>query len=321
MFNTKNLTANIKNIPSAWVFAYYCNVSIDKFDGTDFKINSVFTDTDITPSLSLYYYNNAYWFNDFSSGQKGSAIRLVELLFRLTTAEAMSRIVADYNGWVLGGGVYSENQIMVKDKYRVTGYDLRTWSSIDKGFWVPFNIGSKLLDRYCVKPLSRYQMDRAGADPLVFSNTKMYGYFDSSDNLCKIYQPNTDRKFIKVQNYIQGESQVLGRPYLLYLSSLKDIMSFESLKLDMDTKAPDSENTMLPQEVVEMDLQTYRRILVLFDNDEAGIKAANRYKEMYNITPVFLNYGEKDFSDHMKKFGRSKVARWIVPLIDKHLNQ
>lgn len=94
-----------------------------------------------------------------------------------------------------------------------------------------------------------------------------------------------------------------------------------SFNLTIDYKAPDSENTLISKEEVDEDKKKYKKIFVLFDNDDAGVKAAYRYRDVYGLDPIFLNYGEKDPSDHVKKFGPKKVYFWYVPLINKHINK
>lgn len=321
MFITKNLVVNVKDISPAWVFSFYCNLPIDRFDGTDFKIKSPFNNTDTVPSFSLYTYKGNYKFNDFSTGKKGTYVNLVQELFHLSYGHACNKIINDYNTWILNGGSPININITVKEKYKVTDYKIRNWNTLDKDYWLSFNIGSKILDRYFVRPLSEYQMDNQSGNPYTFSYDYIYGYFMQDGSLYKIYQPYcVDRKFIKVKDYIQGSEQVEMNPYLIYLSSLKDIMSFASLKLKMDAKAPDSENTIICKEDIEFDKLLYKKLLVLFDNDDPGIKAAKKYEELYNIKATFLNYGEKDLSDHFKVFGAEKTARWLIPLINKHIN-
>lgn len=320
MFSTKNQTLTVNEVPSAWVFSYYCNIPIDKLDGSSFKINSMFNPNDKTPSMSLFLSKDIYRFTDFSTGNKGNHVSLVMSLFKLDYTKACLKIINDYTEWVKGGGVYDKNNLVVKDKYKVTDYVIRNWSNTDANFWIPYNINSKLLDRYCVKPLAKYTMTKDD-NSFDVSKPNIYGYFTKDGLLYKVYQPyNVESKFIKVQNYIQGSDQTKGNPYLIYLSSLKDILSYESFNLKTDTKAPDSENTLIPEDVIKQDLKTYKKVLVLFDTDDPGIKAANLYHEKYGIEPVFLNYGEKDLSDHVKTHGPQKVIRWLIPLINKKLN-
>jgi hypothetical protein len=150
----------------------------------------------------------------------------------------------------------------------------------------------------------------------------LYGYFKADGTLYKIYQPKTlDKKFIKVTNYLQGMHQCTGEKYLIITSSLKDIMSIKSLKLrDLDIIAPDSENTILKSEVMD-DLQNkYKKIIVLFDNDDAGIKAMQAYKEKYPYIETTLLPMSKDVSDSIKDFGAKEVRNRLVPILDKKLS-
>lgn len=320
MLTTQNLAFDAKDVPCIWVYAHYCNLPLDIFDGSDFKIKSIFQ-SEKTASMSLYVNNKGtYNFNDFSSGNRGTHIDLVMLLFSLTCFEAMMKIVTDYNDYQSRYNVLIDSRSFTSNaRYKVTTFEVRSWNVNDRDFWTPYNIGSSLLGRYCVKPFASYTMTKEDSE-LVITGDYLYGYFTMDGELYKIYQPkNPTHKFIKVSSHIQGSEQVKGHPTLIYTSSLKDIMSMTSMELNIDYKAPDSENTILSLEDVEMDKEVYTDIFTLFDNDEAGVKAANKYKELYNIEPLFINYGEKDPSDHIKKLGINRVRSIFVPLIDRKL--
>jgi hypothetical protein len=323
MLTTKNLVSEVKDVPAVWVFSHYANVPIETFDGTEFKINSVFNDKDRTPSMSFWVNaDDNYRFNDFSTGNKGDHIDLVKLKFDMGFADACQKIISDYNSDRLksNGEMLSIREFKQHSKYKVTDHVKRKWNQLDAKQWTPYNIGSKLLERFYVFPLSSYTMAKDDKQ-LDITGDHIYGYFKKDGTLYKIYQPKaTEHKFIKISDYIQGSEQVLGRPFLIYTSSLKDIMSVESLGLNCDLKAPDSENTLISESVIKRDKAAYKKILVLFDNDTAGQKAAKKYKDKYDIEPIFLNYGQKDPSDHVKSFGPRKTKLWLVPIIDRKLN-
>lgn len=323
MLSTKNIVSNIRDVPTAWVFSYYCKVPLEHFNGVDFKIRSVFAEKDRTPSMSFYVYNETdYRFNDFSTGIKGNKLDLVMNLLNLDLPTACGVIVSEYNTWRLknGEGV-SIQEFKTHSKYKVESYEVRKWSKDDAGYWSPYNISSKILDLFNVKALDSYTMVKDNSELKIVGN-HLYGYFKSTGELYKIYQPKTESlKFMKVGDFIQGSEQLSGHDYLLYLSSLKDIMSAYSFGLRLDYKAPDSENTLLSEPQVKKDKTSYKKVLVMFDNDEAGVKAANKYKDKFGIQTVFLNYGEKDLSDHVKQFGVRKARQWFIPLIDKKLNE
>jgi hypothetical protein len=320
MLSAKNLIFEAKEVPETWVFSNYCGVPLDQFNGTEFKIKSIFTD-EKTPSMGFFLKDGKYLFNDFSSGHKGDCFTLVKLKFGLDFHSTCTKIVTDYNHW--RRNTSDEINIPVyqpQEKFRVTQHVLRQWNLLDKAYWTEYNIGSSLLSQYLVKPLASYTMSR-GLQEVTKTGDHIYGYFNITGKLYKIYQPKVpDKKFIKAGDYIQGSDQVQNHPFLIYSSSLKDVMALISLKLRADSKAPDSETVLFPPSVVEADLKNYQKVLTLFDADNAGLKAAAKYREKYGITPAFLSYGEKDLSDHIKRFGPEKVKYWLVPILDKLLN-
>jgi DNA primase len=65
-------------------------------------------------------------------------------------------------------------------------------------------------------------------------------------------------------------------------------------------------------------IRHYKNIFVLFDNDEAGIKAAEKYKSKYGFEYVVLEL-EKDLSDSIKVHGVDKVRDNLLPLLKQTL--
>jgi DNA primase len=131
---------------------------------------------------------------------------------------------------------------------------------------------------------------------------------------------STQKKFIKVENYIQGTDQLqYNCKYLIITSSLKDLMAFNKLGIsNIEAIAPDSENTMIGERAIgELKLK-YSNIIVLFDNDEPGVKAAERYKEKYGFSYILLPM-EKDLSDSVKEHGIDKVREVLFPLLKQAL--
>ena len=94
-------------------------------------------------------------------------------------------------------------------------------------------------------------------------------------------------------------------------------MTFERLKLDdAESIAPDSENTLIPESMLKSIIPKYKKIFVLFDNDEAGIRSMKRYKEKYDFDYVILDM-EKDLSDSIKVHGLTKTREVLLPLLKK----
>ncbi len=321
MFNTKDLVHDIKDVPTSWIFEHFCKLK-EKLTGQDVKIKSLFNPKERTPSMCIYTdaYNN-YKYKDFSTGKGGSAIDLVKEITHLSFHKACQLVIENYNDFVLhNNGGYDIEKFQKASKYKVTDHKVRKWSTQDQYFWTQFNIGSKLLEEFHVKPLESYCMTKDD-DELCIKGLYLYGYFKADDTLYKIYQPKTlDKKFIKVTNYIQGMHQCSGEKYLMITSSLKDVMSIKSLRLNIDVIAPDSENTMIKQDVMEELRDKYSKIIVMFDYDEAGIEAMKKYKEKYPFIEIALLPMSKDISDSIKDFGAKEVRNRLVPILDKKIS-
>lgn len=317
MFATKNLVHHITEVPVPWIFEHFCRLQ-EKLNGHDVKIKSLFNPKERTPSMCIYYnqQKKEYRFKDFSTGKGGSAIDLVKEISNLGYYKTCDLIVEKYNDFILhNNGGYDIQEFKQASKYKVVNYEIRGWNTQDQYYWTQFNIGSKLLEEHCVKPLHSYQMVKDDKELTIRSNY-LYGYFTTDGKLYKIYQPKTlDKKFIKVSDHVQGSEQLKNYPTLLITSSLKDLMSIKSLKIDIDIIAPDSENSMIRRDQMIGFLQSYEQILVLFDNDEAGIKAMARYREQYPMIKTMVLDMSKDPSDSIKDFGAKEVRKKLLPLL------
>ncbi len=324
MLSTKYLVESIKDIPEIWAFEHYCSLQ-EKLTGQDIKINSIFNPKDKTPSMCIFTYNGKYCFKDFSTGKGGSCIKLVQEIYGEDYYKARLRIVEDYNKYVLlnNGTEHKLTEFKVQSRYKVTSHIVRTWRSQDKFFWQGCGISSKLLEKHNIRPLESYKMEKdqdGELKSLEIKGAYIYGYFTEEGTLYKIYQPKVkEYKFIKIVSHLQGIDQLEGHPYLLIASSLKDALVIKSANLRIDVIAPDSENTMIKKEIIESFQEKYQKILTLFDNDEAGIAAMQKYKEQYGIEYVYFDL-EKDVADAVKAHGQAKTFSKLIPAINKKLN-
>lgn len=319
MFKTKNLVHDVKDVPVAWIFESYCKLK-EKLNGHDVKIKSLFNPKERTPSMCIYYdaVHKMYKFKDFSSGKGGSAVELVKQLTNLPYHKACMHVVEKYNDFVLhNNGGYDVQEFKQASKYKVSSFKKRQWTTQDQYYWTQFNIGTKLLSEHHVCPLESYKMVKDDKELRITGNY-LYGYFKADGTLYKIYQPKTlDKKFIKVADYIQGSEQLKSHDVLLITSSLKDIMSLKSLKLKLDIIAPDSENSIIRKELMTEYIDKYKKVIIMFDYDEAGIKAMTRYRELYPSVQVAVLPMSKDASDSIKDFGAKEVFMRLVPILNK----
>lgn len=325
MFTTKNLVHDVKDVPATWIFEHFCKLK-EKLSGQDIKIKSMFNAKERTPSMCIYYdgKKSQYRYKDFSSGKGGSAIDLVKEITQLPYHKICHTVVEKYNDYVLhNNGGYDVQEFKQASKYKVSQYVFRSWNTQDQYFWTQFNIGSRLLDEHCVRPLDNYTLEKdIDGEPytLTITGNYLYGYFKKDGTLYKIYQPKTmDKKFIKVSDYIQGSEQLKNHKYLVVTSSLKDLMALKSLKIAVDIVAPDSENSIIRKEVMQQYIKDYQKVILLFDYDDAGIKAMERYKELYPEVETCVLPMSKDPADSIKDHGAKEVFLRLVPILNKKL--
>jgi 5S rRNA maturation endonuclease (ribonuclease M5) len=325
MISTKHLVSDLNDVPREWVFEHYLQLS-ERLSGQSVKIKSAFNLSEKTPSLVVYLdKNNNYKFKDFSSGYGGDGVQLVMHLYDLKSrVAAFYKITEDYSEYLKNNNYNPILNVKPHSKWKVTDYEIRHWNAYDAKYWTDFNVSSKLLAEHNVHPLKYYTMEKVDEVGLVMTKTNdklfVYGYFKEDGTLYKIYQPKVpEMKFIKIHNYLQGTEQLQSQKYLIILSSLKDLMSFKSLGIkNIDAIAVDSENSNIPEDVIKSLYNIYSSVIVLFDNDEPGKKAAKKCKTNLGLNFVELNLS-KDLADAVKEHGVIKVRDTLFPLIKQAL--
>jgi hypothetical protein len=308
---------NINQIPHTWIFEHYCNLP-ERLYGQKIKINSVFNSNDHTPSMLIKIFDgNEYMFKDYSTGKFGNGVNLVKHLYNITYIQAIYKIIDDYNET---NGHFRKEVVIkkVESDSEISEYKERKWYQRDADFWLDFNINSKLLKEHFVKPIESFKMTKetlSGTKEMTFNNLYTYGYFKENGDIHKFYIPKNKKcKFITQDySFISGSEQLKNHDILIATSSMKDMLSFKSLNLDIDSIAPDSENTIIPREYVET--LNHKHKFILLDNDKIGHQYMEEYKKIYNFTPIYLNYS-KDLSDSVRDYGPDKIMNFIKNNID-----
>tara|TARA_R110000782_G_scaffold50974_1_gene110110 strand:+ start:2065 stop:2988 length:924 start_codon:yes stop_codon:yes gene_type:complete len=307
------------------VFQYYLNLSAP-LTGQDIKLTSVFNPNEKTPSFCIYVDKkiNQYKFKDFSTGNNGNKVDLVKMLFNIKYPEAARKIVKDYNLHVKTNG-FEEINFKPEAKWEVDFIKPRPWNETDSKYWLSFRIGMSILTEYNVKPIEYYNLVKLETDQvesITITNNNLYGYFNKAGEVYKIYQPTSSKhKFHKVKQHLQGYDQLkFNQPYLVICSSLKDALCLKSMGYNIEVIAPDSENTMIKPHVIEHLKKKYKKVITLFDNDEAGLNAVDKYANTYKVNGFVLTIC-KDISDAMKEYGFEKVHAYLKPLLKLTLKQ
>lgn len=135
----------------------------------------------------------------------------------------------------------------------------------------------------------------------------------------KIYQPfDKDYKFLNnyPSNYVEGLVQLMLRKtdndLLIITKSTKDVMVLRLL--GYDAISPKGENVLIPQETLDKLKLQFKKIVLLFDNDPAGIKGSSRY----NFDKIWVPRENqvKDISDFIKKYSPEKAYDLLLDLLN-----
>ena len=319
MFSTKNVITDYYDIPSQWIFQYYL-VLPEQLSGQNLKIKSVFNPTERTPSMCIYMENNQYKFKDFSTGAQGDAITLISQLFNINAQHAFIKIIDDYNSYVKEKGHFKIESKPVA-KWSIDYAEPREFTQMDADYWLQFRIGASALKEFNIKPLEYYNAVKRYEDKLEqykITDNCMYGYYTSAGELYKIYRPkNKKNKFFSVVSYIQGLDQLkYDQPYLVICASLKDALSLRSFGYNIEVIAPSSENSLIKAYLIDNFKKKYKKVITLFDNDEAGKKAIDKYKDLYGIEGCSLDMC-KDISDAVRDYNFEEVHARLKPLLKK----
>ena len=325
MFNTKNIVLDERNIPSTWVFQYYLNLP-EQLTGQNIKIKSIFNPNDKTPSFCIYVNETImqYKFKDFSTGKNGNKVDLVKSIFNIEYPEASRKIVKDYNMFVKTNGV-QKIDFKPESKWVINYIKERSWTITDKKYWLSFRIGKTILDEFNVRPIEYYTLVKENSNKvenLRCGSKWCYGYFDKNGEVYKIYQPFSKKyKFYKAKSYLQGIDQLkFNKPYLVICSSLKDALCLKGMGYNVEVLAPDSENTIIKPHIIEHLKKKYKKVITLFDNDQAGLEAIEKYKNLYGLHGCVLSMS-KDISDAIKNYGLNKVHTMLKPLLKQTLSK
>ena len=154
----------------------------------------------------------------------------------------------------------------------VIGVVRQPWTYADMGYWSMYHIGQKTLEKFNVSSIKYYLCN--GIVKGIYKDTNpMYAY--KVFNNFKIYRPLAD-KYTKWRNNlsqddIQGWEQLPKKGDILIITkSLKDVMCLH--EMGIPAISPSSESTFISDTALEALKKRFKRILVCFDRDNAGIR-------------------------------------------------
>ena len=298
------------------IFKYYCPV----FTKLSKKFCSELRQ-DKRPSASIVAYNGNLLYKDFGyPDHTFNCFGYVQYKYGLTFTDALIQISNDFNLRLAttNGIVRSKppklygNQI-IDQKVTIIKIKSRDWDINDANFWKPFHISKKILRNFAVKPISYYWIN----ENRFKAKTPTYAF--RFNTKIKIYAPyETENKWFSNTNkeVVQGYDQLpIEGNVLCITSSLKDVMCLFAMRVH--SIAMQSEMQLPNGMLMQVLRQRFKKIVILYDNDNPGQTMANKICNEYQLDNLHIprDWGAKDVSDAVVVHGFSKVKQFIYEKI------
>lgn len=325
----------IEQIDEVDLAEYYLSMRLGKIYKSLFR-------KDDTPSASLYFnkhgrlqyndfiyhYSLPYAIMTYKGWTEKEMLKNMTESFNLNSLEWFPKVYNNTN---------KENYIKQEEytKNTIIKRKLRAFEDHDIAFWNQYGITQGWLQHPAVKvnPISHFWIINNKGERLIRADSYAYcfDYFSYNGRLLKkIYQPYNKMKWISnVTGGVGGVCQLWetlpkqGGDLLIITSSLKDggtiyCNTFNTLIRNNGVYAiaPNNEGGYLPDQIIGKLNERFKNIIIWFDNDNAGIMAAKKYKEIYGWNYVFNPLGfPKDPSDFRERYGQREFLTLFKYLI------
>lgn len=283
--------------------------------------NPFLAEKQATPSFNIFCELPAHeWkFKDFATSDHGSCFDLVMRLFNLDFIEAKSKICQDFNLTAESKTfpkATTPSRIPASQNPPEFSVVQRDFTKEELDYWLQYGITKDILRRFNVKALSEFSTKNKEGKPYSRKSDQNHFIFAyDQGNWHKLYKPLDEKKYRfqflgpKPQNFVFGLEQLPEKGNLVFLTGgEKDVMSladhgFAAISLNSETAKP------TPELLADLKAR-FAEIVVLYDNDETGLKQSETLAESLGFTkvilPAMIEYG-KDISDFFQN-GFSKEA-------------
>lgn len=283
---------------------------------------------DNTPSFSLYPAKGELKFKDFGGYKlSGNCFDYVKYIFNISYEEALKKIYVDFELHKVVAGIQNSTNTNTTLDYlkeinkRIVAIK-RSWNLVDYNYFKQFELPLEFVASKNVYAAKNVYIVTEETEIVLWA-TDSYKYpiysWSTADKIkCyRPYNPKTSKWLSTMTTWeLQNIETVNTKSDTLFITkSMKDCLVLEYL--GFAAVAPGSEVPNIPRKILDYLEATFKRIVILYDNDDTGVKnsialAANTGYQ--NI--VLPNKEFKDISDYTKEFGLKASLELIKKLIN-----
>lgn len=323
VYDTSKVKDTFSTITLDWILSRVTEYDIYAAYIGNFKVGMIYNSPlrkDKTPSFGCFYSNKTrhLLFKDHGTGECGNVIKFVELYTGITNySDILQDIVRRLK-------ITNNTQLVSSKQYipsteTVIGVVRQEFTETDINYWKQFNIQVETLKKFEVSSI-KYYLCNGIVKSIYKEDNPMYAY--KVYNHFKIYKPLAD-KYTKWRNNlteldIQGFKQLPKTGNILIITkSMKDVMCL--YEMGIPAISPSSESTFIPDKILEQLKKRFKRIIILFDRDEAGVKYLRKMSLKTGLEGMLIHkkFKAKDISDAIKANGFEKVKSWLFKVLYK----
>ena len=322
-FEPINLTKELilSRVSEERILSHYFGLPIKK----GFYRNRLSQEAKPTASFYKSRTNGRIMFKDFGTGFCGDFVSIVMTKFNCSYYKALQIIANDFG--IIKRKDLPKNKCLKKwdeEKFEDAGgaiiqVEIKDFTEDDIQWWAKYGITLTTLKKFKVYSCKNVFLN-GNLFEMVADNQRVYGYYGGIKQdieQWRIYHPQRT-KFKWISNWknhqIQGAHRLSkqGGDVLVITKSLKDVMCL--YEYGIPAIAPCSENEFLTDSQYQRVKAKYKQIILLWDNDYAGVSNAWKIRNKYSdIKVMFIpkSSGCKDFSDYRKMYGDKKTQQLI----------
>lgn len=283
-----------------------------------FKVGMIYNSPfrkDKNPSFGIFYSKRTkqLLFKDHGTGECGNVVKFVQLYTGKTNYnDILQDIVSKLN--ITNDTVLDSSKQYIPSAETVIGVVRQKMTETDINYWSQFNISTKTLKKYNVDSI-KYYLCNGIVKGIYKPENPMFAY--KVYNNFKIYRPLGD-KYTKWRNNlteydVQGYEQLPKKGDICIITkSLKDVMCL--YEMGIPAISPSSESTFIPESVLADLKKRFKKIIIIFDRDQAGFKNVRKIIKKYkDLDFLFINkkFKSKDISDAIKNNSYEIIKNWI----------
>ena len=316
--------AKLSDITLDWILSRVTEYDIYAHYLGQFKVGMIYNSPfrkDKNPSFGIFYSKRTkqLLFKDHGTGDCGNVIKFVSLYTGITNYNDILLDIVNKLKITSDTKPVSSKQYIASTE-TVIGVVRQDFTAEDINYWSQFNICINTLKKFNVNSIKYYLCNGIVKGTYKRENP-MYAY--KVYNNFKIYRPLAD-KYTKWRNNltdydIQGYEQLPQKGDILFITkSMKDVMCLH--EMGIPAVSPSSESTFLPKDVLEQLKTRFKRIIILFDRDVAGVKRSRKLSRETGLEAMFINkkFKAKDVSDAVKANSFEEIKNWLNETIKNY---